>query len=77
MNRLEVSKMSDACFLVRFNRSIQMAINSLYNVVVIVCHLCVRVCVTEIEPPFESRDVLIRRGLNVRDFFDMEEEIGR
>lgn len=31
----------------------------------------------EIEPPFESRDVQIRRGLNVRDFFDMEEEIGR
>lgn len=32
---------------------------------------------TEIEPPFESRDVQIRRGLNVRDFFEMEEEIGR
>lgn len=31
----------------------------------------------EIEPPFESRDVQIRRGLNVRDFFEMEEEIGR
>lgn len=31
----------------------------------------------EIEPPFESRDVQIKRGLNVRDFFDMEEEIGR
>lgn len=33
--------------------------------------------VGEIEPPFESRDVQIRRGLNVRDFFEMEEEIGR
>jgi len=32
---------------------------------------------SEIEPPFESRDVQIKRGLNVRDFYDMEEEIGR
>ena len=31
----------------------------------------------EIEPPFESRDVLIRRGVNVRDYYVLEEEIGR
>ena len=31
----------------------------------------------EVEPPFEPREVHIRRGQNVRDKFILEEEIGR
>jgi hypothetical protein len=31
----------------------------------------------EVEPPFEPREVHIRRGQNVRDKFILEQEIGR
>jgi hypothetical protein len=31
----------------------------------------------EVEPPFEPREVYIRRGQNVRDKFVLEQEIGR
>lgn len=31
----------------------------------------------EIQPPFPSRDVNVRKGVNPKDHYDMVEEIGR